>query len=291
MSIDPYKSLAKKSAIAKKSIQIEPGLCLHYRHDLPGELTAPLGFTHHLITFFLTQNQRQIVHFDEHGEYDGKMAEGEFYLYPAAISGFTSWKTIDETLHLIIEPNLLSKVATETGCLNPEKIELLPVLKTHDPQMERLVQLFLTEMQGDRFGGKLYLESLSDVLAIHILRNYCVFEPEFRSNTKGLAPSKLRPTIDYIQSNLATKLSLEAIAKQVGMSRYYFSTQFKQAMGISPHQYINQQRIDRARRLLKQTERSLVDISMDCGFASQSHFNKVFRQYVNTTPKKYREQI
>ncbi len=232
-----------------------------------------------------------MTHFDEFGQYDGKMTPGEFYLYPAEVSGFTSWQTTDETLHLMIKPNFLEKIARETGCLNPAKIELLPVLKTRDPQIEQLVQLLLMEMQSDCLGGKLYLESLSDVLAIQLLRKYCVFDPVLRQSTKGLAPAKLRQTIDYIQNNLESKLSLESMAKQVGISRYYFAAQFRQAMGIAPHQYVNQQRIKKAQRLLQQTERSLVEIAVDCGFASQSHFNKVFRQYVGTTPKKYREQL
>jgi AraC family transcriptional regulator len=153
-----------------------------------------------------------------------------------------------------------------------------------------LAQLFLAEMTGDRFGKRLYLESLSEVLAVHLLRNYCVFEPLFPKYTNGLTPDKLRQTIDYIQAYLDTDLSLEVMAKQIGMSRCYFASQFKQAMGISPHQYVNQQRIKKAQQLLRQ-ERSLVEIALDCGFASQSHFNKVFRQYVGMTPKNYQQQL
>lgn len=289
MSVNPLNLLENKPTLSKHSIRAENDFYLHYRHDLPGELKAPQGLTHHLITFFLTENKRQITHFEHHGEYDGQMKRGEFYLCPARVSGFTCWQA-DETLHLIIKPNLLRRVAIETECLNPDRIELLPILKTRDLKIEQLAQLFLAEMMGDRFGQKLYLESLSEVLAVHLLRNYCVFEPLFRKYTNGLAPDKLRQTIDYIQAYLDTDLSLEVMAKQSGMSRCYFATQFKQAMGIPPHQYVNQQRIKKAQQLLRQ-ERSLVEIALDCGFASQSHFNKVFRQYVGMTPKNYQQQL
>jgi AraC family transcriptional regulator len=289
MSVNPLNLLENKPTRAKHSICVEDDFFLHYRHDLPGELEAPKGLTYHLITFFLTKNQRQITHFEHHGEYDGQMARGEFYLCPVGVSGFTCWQA-DETLHFIIKPNLLRKVAIETECLNPDRIELLPMLKTRDLKIEQLAQLFLAEMTGDRFGKRLYLESLSEVLAVHLLRNYCVFEPLFPKYTNGLTPDKLRQTIDYIQAYLDTDLSLEVMAKQIGMSRCYFASQFKQAMGISPHQYVNQQRIKKAQQLLRQ-ERSLVEIALDCGFASQSHFNKVFRQYVGMTPKNYQQQL
>ena len=281
----------QKPARSQTSIDVLEDSILHYRADLPGELRASKGFTHHLLTIFLTANERQTTHIDHHGEYDGRMEKGEFYLYPARASGFTRWQVEDETLHLIINPDLLRKVAIETECLNSDRLELLPVLKNYDSQLARLTQLFVTEMTNGSFGGQLYLESLSNILTIHLLRNYCVFKPIFRQYADGLASYKLRRIIDYIEAYLDTDLSLEAMAKQAGMSRYYFASQFKQAMGISPYQYVVRQRLKRARKLLEEKQRSLLQIALDCGFASQSHFNKVFRQHVGTTPKKYREKL
>ena len=235
------------------------------------------------------------------------MNRGEFYLYPAAVSGFTNWSAADETLHLFIKPDLLTSVALETECLNPDEIELLPVLKTYDPQIEQFTKLLFLEMQNNKFGGKLYLESLQQALIIHLLRQYCVFEPVFPKYSNGLAPYKLRQTIDYIQANLDQDLSLKVMAEQIGMSRSYFADRFKQAIGIPPHQYVNQQRIAKAKQLLRERSeamplceavsfraglsQTIAEIALECGFASQSHLNKVFRQYVKTTPKNYREQL
>ena len=291
MSINPLEIFANKPVKSDRSIGIEEDFLVYYRQDLPGEIEVPQGLTHHLITFFLTDNQRQVTHLDRHGEYDGQMNRGEFYLCPAAVSGFTSWAAADETLHLFIKPNLLRSVAIETECLNPEKIELLPVLKTYDPQIEQLTKLLFWEMQNNSLGGKLYLESLTQVLVINLLRNYSVFEPVFRKYNDGLAPYKLRQTIDYIHAYLDRDLSLKVMAEQIGMSRSYFAVRFKQAMGISPHQYVNQQRIKQAKQLLKERKLAIAEIALECGFASQSHLNKVFRSYVGMTPKSYREQL
>jgi AraC family transcriptional regulator len=290
MSINPSLIFADKPVKSDRSIGMEDFL-VYYRQDLPGELEIPEGLTHHLITFFLTDNQRQVTHLDRHGEYDGPMKQGEFYLYPAAVSGFTSWAAADETLHLFIKPDLLRSVAIETESLNPDKIELLPVLKTYDPQIEQLTKLLFWEMQNNSLGGKLYLESLKQVLVIHLLRNYSVFEPVFRKYNNGLPPYKLRQTIEYIQAYLDRDLSLKVMAEQIGMSRSYFAVRFKQAMGIPPHQYVNQQRIEKAKQLLKERSLTIAEIALECGFASQSHLNKVFRKYVGTTPKNYREKL
>ena len=290
MSVNPASIFADKPVKSDRCVDLKD-FSIYYRQDLPGELEIPEGLTHHLITFFLTDNHRQVTHLDSHGEYDGQMNKGEFYLCPAAASGFTSWTAADETLHLFIKPDLLRSVAIETECLNPEKIELLPVLKTYDSQIEQLSKLLFQETQNNSFGGKLYLESLSQVLVIHLLRNYSVFEPVFREYNSGLSPYKLRKTIDYIHADLDRDLSLEVMAKQIGMSRSYFADRFKQAMGVAPHQYVIQQRIERAKRLLKERSLTISEIALECGFASQSHLNKMFRKYVGTTPRNYREHL
>ncbi|MEG4804750.1 helix-turn-helix transcriptional regulator [Microcoleus sp. ARI1-B5] len=74
----------------------------------------------------------------------------------------------------------------------------------------------------------------------------------------------------------------------LGMSQLQFSHMFKVAIGIAPYQYLLQQRIERAKELLKQKERSIVEIALECGFNSHSHLSKQFRQLTGMTPKAYR---
>ncbi|MEM8809402.1 MAG: hypothetical protein AAGF01_25550, partial [Cyanobacteria bacterium P01_G01_bin.38] len=68
IAFDPLKSLATQPAISESSISVEKGLTVHYRHDLPGRLEAPETLSHHLLTFFLTRNQRQVTTINGHGE-------------------------------------------------------------------------------------------------------------------------------------------------------------------------------------------------------------------------------
>ena len=290
-SVNPLDILETKPAISQNSVCVNENLIVNYRHDLPGELEIPSGITHHFITFFLTENKRQITHLNDSGEYDGQMNQGEFYLCPAEVSGFTRWEAVDETLHLAIKPSLIRRIALETESLNPDKIELLPVLKDYDSQIEQLAKLLFSEIQNDGLGGKLYLESLANVLIIHLLRNYCASEPVFRNYEKGLSRHKLRQIIDYIHDYLDQDLSLKVMAKEIDMSHAYFADQFKQAMGISPHQYVNQQRIEKAKQLLKEQKHTLAEIALESGLSSQSHLNKLFRKYVGVTQKNYQKQL
>jgi AraC family transcriptional regulator len=104
-----------------------------------------------------------------------------------------------------------------------------------------------------------------------------------------LPPDVLRQTLNYIQEHLSEEITLEAIANHVGISQYYFSHLFKQSMGVSPYQYVLRQRIERAKQLLKQSDLSIAEIALECGFANQTHLTKHFRNLAGTSPKAYRE--
>ena len=74
------------------------------------------------------------------------------------------------------------------------------------------------------------------------------------------------------------------------MGESHFSRSFKQSVGIAPYQYLMQQRVERAKQLLKKQAISIGDIALDCGFANQTHLTKVFRQMTGVTPKAYQKQ-
>jgi AraC family transcriptional regulator len=187
-----------------------------------------------------------------------------------------------------IEPKMLQQIAIETDCINPNQVELRPIVYSRDPKLEFFTKAFQEEMQNTGLGGQLYSESLANLFLIHLLRHYCAFEPKLKQYQGGLPKHKLQQAIDYIQANLERKLSLDAIAQHLNMSVYYFCDLFKQSVGIAPYKYVLQQRVERAKLLLKDEERAIVDIALECGFANQTHLNKHFRKFTGMTPKDYR---
>jgi AraC family transcriptional regulator len=78
------------------------------------------------------------------------------------------------------------------------------------------------------------------------------------------------------------------LAGLLGISQFHFGRCFKQATGLTPHQYVLQQRLERAKHLLKETELPVMEIAMLCGFSSYSHLGKVIRQHTDLSPKAYR---
>jgi transcriptional regulator GlxA family with amidase domain len=104
----------------------------------------------------------------------------------------------------------------------------------------------------------------------------------------GLPPRALQRVRDYVESHLRGNLSLETLAATSGLSMYHFLREFKQSQGVTPHHYLVQRRIERARELLTRTDLSVSEIAFACGFSDQSHFGRRFRELVGVPPSAFR---
>ena len=285
-AIHPLEFMKKEWMLSRKFIH-SGGLIVEHDIQPPNEIETPPA-THHIICLLLSNySPRQVTRFDGR-EYDGMLHKGDFWLLPAGMPAQWYWEGMDECLLLMIDPVLLHQIATETNCINPAKIELSTILLSRDPQLESIALSFKKEMTQDNIGGRLYIESLANILVVHLLRNYCTFNPVFREYEDGLPKDKLKQAIDYINAHLDDEIKLADISELVGMSQYYFCRLFKQSMGVAPYQYVIQQRLEKARDLLRQKKIAIADIALQCGFANQSHFTKHFRKLTGTTPKAYR---
>jgi AraC-like DNA-binding protein len=111
-----------------------------------------------------------------------------------------------------------------------------------------------------------------------------------RPPARGLPPRKLSKALQYMHQHLAEEMSLEAIATHIHISQFYFCRLFKQSMGVTPYQYLLQQRVERAKQLLLQDELSIAEIALEVGFANQSHFCVQFKRWVGISPKQFARQ-
>jgi AraC family transcriptional regulator len=266
---------------------------LEVYHAIQPSSEYEVTFTDHVLTVQMSatdpHNFRQVSRFAGQ-EFDSTYFLYDFLLVPAKTLAFFWWNHTDESIAFNIKPSTLQQLAIETDCLNPNRVELRPIVHDRDPEIGFFARAFHKEMQNTGLGGRLYSESLSNLFLIHLLRHYCAFGPKLKQYQGGLPKYKLQQAIDYIQANLDQKLSLEAIAQHLNMSVYYFCELFKQSVGIAPYKYVLQQRVERAKLLLKDEERAIVDIALECGFANQTHLNKHFRKFTGITPKAYRQR-
>jgi transcriptional regulator GlxA family with amidase domain len=109
---------------------------------------------------------------------------------------------------------------------------------------------------------------------------------EFKN--KGLTRTQLQQVLDYIHTHLDQDLSLAELAETLNLSPTHFATAFKQSIEVSPHQYVIQQRVERAKLMLSKTDLAIADIALQVGFSSQSHLNQQFKRLTGMTPKQVR---
>jgi len=222
--------------------------------------------------------------------------KGDIAITPAEMPFFARWEGEDHYIQIRIASRFIQSVAREALELNPDRLELLPEFRIRDPQIEAIGLMLLSELQQGNCGSRLYIESLANVLAVHLIRQYTATQPQHLIYEGGLPQRQVSQVLDYIHDHLEQDIKLADLAALLDMSQFHFSHLFKQAIGTSPYQYLLQQRIERAKQLLKESDpcgngkpvRSIMEIALMCGFNSHSHLSKQFRQLTGITPKAYR---
>jgi AraC-like DNA-binding protein len=104
----------------------------------------------------------------------------------------------------------------------------------------------------------------------------------------GLSPGAMRRVREFVEVHLGESIDLSMLAGVAGLSVHHFARQFKQSAGVTPHAYLTQRRVERAREMLVQTDLSLAEIAFAVGFFDQGHLARHFRHRLGTTPREFR---
>ena len=257
------------------------GMSLEHHYLPPGE-TPEYSLEQFVITINLGQSVQVERTLDRHLQ-TGLMFTGAVGLCPMYTSQAIRWDRDANVLLLNLEPELLTRNAVEL--LDTDRYEMLPHLITQDALIHQIGLGLKAQLKTNGSDSRLYAESAATFLAVHLLQNYTTRKSSIREYEGGLPQQKLKQSIDYIQDNLAREISLNELANELGISRYYFCRLFKQSTGFSPHQYVIQQRVEQAKQLLLRGEMSIADVAQVCGFAHQSHLTRHFKRLTGVTPK------
>jgi AraC-like DNA-binding protein len=106
----------------------------------------------------------------------------------------------------------------------------------------------------------------------------------------ALSPSKLSRAKKLLVEKSSRGIPLADIARECGLSRQYFTKSFKATVGVTPHRWLQQYRIKKAQDLLQNTSHRIADIAIECGFADQSHFTRVFVILTGGAPAAWRRK-
>jgi AraC family transcriptional regulator len=159
-----------------------------------------------------------------------------------------------------------------------------------DPPVRQLMTMLAAEASQGAPLGRLYADSLAHALAIRFLFLGAEERQGIRAAVSALPVHLLRRVHERMR-DLCSDVDLETLAGESGYSRSHFLRMFQAATGYTPHRYLLQLRLERAQELMRRRATSLIDIAADCGFSSQAHMTKVFRQLLGMTPTQYRRNM
>lgn len=262
------------------------GIGCEQRHHLAGEYSYP-AFSAHLIC--LHQGPPSFLEQIGNGQgQSGVMPPGGIQIVPAGTACTWRHSTGTGFINVILSPEVMQQVATD---LHRPRIELLAHFGVQDQRVEYICQALLAELVAGGSSGRIYSEGLATALAAHLISSYSTAPQPLSPQTKGLPAPLLRRLLSIIEDRLPEDLSLAELAQEAGLSQSYFASLFRLSTGLSPHRYIMQRRVARARCLLQSTNLSIDEIATEVGFYDQSHLTRQMRLVLGVTPKYVREHL
>jgi AraC family transcriptional regulator len=216
----------------------------------------------------------------------GTQTKGTVCVLPSGLAHTAQLEGPSEHLAMYLDPALIKRAASESRLSGG--FEIVERYTRSDAVISSIGWALLGELNSEGMSGRLYAESLANVLAVHLLRYYTEVGLQPEQFTGGLSATKLRQVTAFIADNYANDLKLAELARVVGMSSFHFAREFKKTTGTTPHQYLIKFRVDRAKTLLAENKLPLIEVGLRSGFSHQSHFTRLFRKLTGTTPHLYR---
>ena len=214
-------------------------------------------------------------------------APGSVMLVPRGTRDRTIFHGARTIVSLALHPQMLARAISE----QERDVELLFQWSLEDRQIAPLLLALQADLVGGSPAGRLYGESLGVAVAVYLARRYAAHPVKAVRVRGGLPTYRLRRVLEYIAAHLDHDLGLAELASVTGLSPHYFAELFRQRLGKTPHRYVLEQRIERAKHLMRNRTRTILEVALLSGFKDQGHFGRVFRQLVGATPSRYRAEI
>jgi AraC family transcriptional regulator len=199
------------------------------------------------------------------------------------------WVGLMNVPHLQLGISDAALMASSDGAYG--EVELRPSRKFANPRLSALVAAAHAEMVAGFPGGRLFLDSVEQAMAVALVNGHAVRHRPVQIYRGGLGSARLRRIKELVHVKMEDDLSLDEMAQSVGLSTAHFARMFRKSTGETPHQFVLRQRIERAKAMLRAPDARVLDVAVACGFKTQQHFAQVFRDVCRVSPTEYRQDF
>jgi AraC family transcriptional regulator len=158
------------------------------------------------------------------------------------------------------------------------------------PKIEHLMRALEHESNHPSTHDHFGMECIATVIAL-ALSQHAGAIPRPAKTGPRLAPRQIRSVQSYVTEHLGRSITLAELASAAGLSSFHFLRAFKQSLGVTPRQYVLDQRMERARSLLAGSNLSIAQIGLSVGFDHASHFTRAFRRAIGVPPSIFRGSL
>jgi AraC family transcriptional regulator len=196
-----------------------------------------------------------------------------------------------EFVSIGVSPVLVNELVAELGLMRTSVEIVFRRSLIVDETLTQFARAAASEIAAEQVGLAAMLDALVRQVVIHLLRCHLTVRKsdQIELSRAGPVDRRLRRAVEFMHDNFDREIAVEEIAAAAYLSEYHFARFFKQISGVTPHVYLANLRLERARKLLAETVLPISEIASMVGYQSQSHFTKMFKSVTGVTPRAYRE--
>jgi AraC family transcriptional regulator len=260
------------------------GVRLAVVEDLPPADGSFIAFPGHALSLHLGRplaiRQRR-----EDVSHAWTFTRGDLSLIPAG------WRTTVWTekpanfLQVQLCPDLVRRAAGGGG----RDVDLPNLFSFDDPVCRELLLSMAAEAEAHGAAARMYVESAAVVLSQRLLSQNG--RSVTRAPKPGLSPGVLRRAKEFLRDEMPRNPGVTELSATVGMNVDHFSRMFKRSTGLAPHRYLDNIRLERAKQLLAEGRKAMIDIAFEIGYANPSQFSAFFRKRTGLSPTAFRRSV
>jgi AraC-like DNA-binding protein len=194
------------------------------------------------------------------------------------------------SVHFYLPRAALSAIADEEGAREIDELHYKPGVGHADPVLRGVAEALLPLFRNPEDASRLFMDHVMLGVGCHVAHRYGGMRAAPRP-PGGLTRSQERRAKELMTENLSGDLPLATLACECGLSLAHFSKAFRKSVGVPPHRWLIGQRIDLAKRLLRDAPMPLAEVALACGFSNQSHFTRFFSSIVGVSPGAWRRMV
>lgn len=266
---------------------IDPSQALisRWQHGALHDVVEPMS--DHVIMTYIGTMQR-LARRSGRALASGTARPGVVTIIPAGSSARWDIDGKVDVLQLYLSQPTMERIAAEAG--KTAANDLVERTGHPDPTISRLLTMATDTFDDGAALETLFRQQLTELIATRLLASHTGTPTNYQPPSGGLSPTALRRAMERLRSDSDMDISLAALASDAGISRFHFCRAFKESTGLSPHTWLRQRRLERAKEMLRDPSMPIVFIAAELGYGSQTAFAAAFRRLTGETPTDWRRR-